>query len=84
MSENKNMVQRHGCIVCGKLFDVLAVYTHEDKLLDFTVTSHGGHALRSGTGNAEHQPIVACDTHTADEIEAAYQRWQSRAHESDE
>jgi len=24
------------------------------------------------------QPLVACDTHTTDEIESAYKRWLSR------
>jgi len=49
------------------------VYTPEDKLLDCTVTSPGGHIVPD-----EHQPLVACNTHTAEKIESAYKRWQSR------
>jgi hypothetical protein len=73
MSENKNAVEIHGCIVCARLFNILAVYTPNDKLVDYTVTSPGGHIVPD-----EHQPLVACDTHTPEEIDYAYKRWQSR------
>jgi hypothetical protein len=72
MSENKNVVEIHGCIVCAKLFNLLVVYNPQGKLLDCTVTSPGGQIVPD-----ERQPLVACDTHTAKEIESAYKRWQS-------
>ena len=73
MSENKNVVEMHGCIICARLFNVLAVYTPDDTLVDSSVTSSGGHSLPN-----RKQVLVACDTHTAEEIEAAYKRWLSR------
>jgi hypothetical protein len=73
MSENKDAVEIHGCIVCARLFNVLAVYTPGGKLVDCTVTSPGGHCVPN-----EEQVLVACDTHTAEDIEAAYKRWLSR------
>ena len=73
MSENKNAVEIHGCIVCAKLFNVLAVYTPSGLLVDCTVTSPGGHIVPD-----ERRPLVACDTHTAGEIESAYKKWQSK------
>jgi hypothetical protein len=72
MSENKNVVEIHGCIVCAKLFNVLAVYTLDGKLLDCTVTSPGGHIISD-----ERRLLVACNAHTAKEIETAYKRRQS-------
>jgi hypothetical protein len=72
-SENKNVVEMHGCIVCARIFNVLAVYTSDGRLVDCAVTSPGGHCV---TG--ERQPLVACDTHTAEEIETAHKRWQFR------
>ena len=72
-SKNKNVVEMHGCIVCARTFNVLAVYTSDGRLVDCAVTSPGGHCVPG-----EGQPLVACDTHTAEEIEAAYKRWQSR------
>lgn len=78
MSENKNAVEIHGCLVCAKLFNILAVYTPDGKLVDCTVTSPGGQIVPDAR-----QPLVACVTHTTEEIKAAYQRWQSRqAHAS--
>ena len=73
MSENKNSVEIHGCLVCAKLFNILAVYTPEGKLAGCAVTGPGGHCVPD-----EGQPLVACDTHTAEEIESAYKRWQFR------
>lgn len=73
MSENKNVVEMHGCIVCARTFNVLAVYTPDGQLMDCAVTGPGGHCVPG-----ERQPLVACDTHTAEEIETAHKRWQSR------
>lgn len=73
MSENKNVVEMHGCIVCAKIFNILAVHTPDGRLVDCTVTSPGGHCVPD-----ERRPLVACDTHSAEEIEAAYKRWKSR------
>ena len=74
MSGNKNVAEIHGCIVCAKLFNILAVYTPDDKLVSCTVTSPGGHIVPD-----EHRPLVACNIHTGDELRSAYGRWQFRA-----
>ena len=73
MSENKNVVEIHGCIVCARIFNILAVYTQDGKLVDCTVTSTDGHRVPD-----KQRPLVACDSHTAEEVEAAYKRWRSR------
>jgi hypothetical protein len=73
MTENKNVVELHGCIVCARLFNVLVVYTPDGGMLDCTVTSPGGHRVMD-----EHRPLVACDTHSAEVIERSYKRWQSK------
>ena len=72
MSENKNVTEIHGCIVCAKLFNILVVYTSEGKFLDCTVTSPGGHIVPD-----KRRPLVACDSHTTEEIKSAYNRRQS-------
>ena len=72
MSENKNVVEIHGCIVRAKLFDILAVYDPDGRLVDCVVTSPGGHIVPD-----EQRPLVACDTHPEEKIESAHQRWQS-------
>jgi hypothetical protein len=32
-SENKNVVEMHGCIVCARIFNILAVYTPDGRLV---------------------------------------------------
>lgn len=71
-SENKNVVEIHGCVVCAKRFNILAVYFPDGRLLGCTVTGPGGRIVPD-----EGQPLVACNTHTAEDIESAYKRWQS-------
>ena len=72
-TESKTVGEIHGCLVCARVFNILAVYTPDGKLMDCTVTSPGGQIVPDAQ-----QPLVACDTHTTDEIESAYKRWQSR------
>jgi len=63
----------HGCIVCARIFNILAVYAPDGRLVDCTVTSPGGHRVPD-----VQRPLVACITHSTAEIEAAYKRWLSR------
>jgi hypothetical protein len=70
-SENRNTVEMHGCIVCARIFNILAVYTPDGRLVGCTVTSPGGHRVPD-----EQRPLVACNTHSAAEIETAYKRWR--------
>jgi hypothetical protein len=72
-SENKYIVEMHGCIVCARIYNILAVSTPDGRLVDCAVTSPGGHCVPD-----EQRPLVACDTHTTGEIEIAYKRWKSR------
>jgi hypothetical protein len=72
-SENKKTVELHGCIVCARTFNILAVYSPDGRLVDCTVISPGGHRVPD-----DQRPLVACDTHSAGEIDTAYKRWQSR------
>jgi hypothetical protein len=73
MVENNNRTETHGCIVCARLFNVLAVYSPDKHLINCTVTSPGGHHVYNSA-----QPLVACDSHTTAAIEKAYKRWISR------
>ncbi len=66
MSNNRNAAEQHGCIVCGKLYSMLVVYSPGGQLVDCTVTSAGGHRVRDA-----HRPLVACNSHSAGEIETA-------------
>jgi len=53
---------------------ILAIYTPDGRLVDCTVTSPGGGQIVPD----QRQPLVACEAHTIEEIEIAYQRWRAR------
>jgi len=72
-SENIYKTEFHGCIVCAKIYNILAVYTPNGNLLDCAITSPGGHRVHD-----ERHPLVACDTHPVEKVEAAYKRWQTK------
>lgn len=60
-------VEQHGCIVCGKMHTLKVTYGPTGKIEECQVTSLDGHCL-PGTD----RPIVACNTHSQAEIEAAF------------
>ena len=72
-SGNTKATEMHGCIVCGRIFNLLTVYAPDGHLVGCVVTSPGGRPVLD-----ERRPLAACDTHSAGEIEAAYKRWQAR------
>mgnify|MGYP006993457535 CR=1 FL=1 len=73
VSENDKIMERHGCVVCARLFNILVVHAPDGMLVDCAVTDPGGHCLPNNG-----QPLAACDTHSAEEIDRAYRRWQAR------
>ena len=54
MSKNRNAVELHGCIVCTRLFNILAVYAPNGSLVGCTVTASGGHIVPD-----KNQPLLA-------------------------
>ena len=66
MADNSNVVEQHGCIVCGKVYQVLVEYAPDGQLVDCTVTSPGGRRVPDALW-----PLVACDKHKQVEIETA-------------
>ena len=68
MPNNTNKVEQHGCIVCGRLYNLLVIYDPAGRMLACTVTSPGGHVVPNK------RPLVACDTHTEEQIELAVNR----------
>lgn len=66
MSNNINVVEQHGCIVCGKIYNLLVIYDPDGRLVDCAVTSPGGKRVQDA-----HRPLVTCDRHTPAEIKAA-------------
>ena len=61
--------EMHGCIVCGKLYQLYVAYDSNGKYIDSKVMSAGGKAVKNAN-----RPLVACETHSEEEIERAVNR----------
>ena len=69
MPENITKVEMHGCIVCGKLYQLYVVYDPAGNFIGSQVMSAGGKTVEGAT-----RPLVACETHTDAQIERAVKR----------
>jgi len=66
MSNSHTKGETHGCIVCGKPYQLYVVYDAGGKFMDFKVMSTGAKPVKHA-----HRPLVACEKHSDDQIEAA-------------
>ena len=69
MSGNKTKGEMHGCIVCGKLYQLYVLYDSNGKYVGSKVMSAGGKSVNDKT-----RPLVACERHTDVEIARAVHR----------
>ena len=69
MPENKAKGEMHGCIVCGKLYQLYVLYDPHGKFIGSKVMSAGGKAVPDAK-----RPLVACERHTDEEIGRAMKR----------
>jgi hypothetical protein len=77
MAEAKG--ETHGCIVCGKLYQLYVVHDSEGKYLGSKVMTAGGKEV---TGYD--RPLVACETHSPDEIARAVERVYGRQYSEED
>lgn len=61
--------ETHGCIVCGKLYQLYVVHDSDGNYLGSKVMSAGGKEVK-GYG----RPLVACERHSEEEISRAVNR----------
>ena len=79
MSETKGKGEMHGCIVCGKLYQLIAVYDSNGKYIGSKVMSAGGKEVKGAS-----RPLVACEKHTEHEIGRAIERVFGKRQPEDE
>ena len=61
--------EMHGCIVCGKLYQLYVAYDSNGGYIGSKVMSAGGKVVQD-----VHRPLVACETHSDDDIQRAVKR----------
>ncbi|HRQ24630.1 MAG TPA: hypothetical protein PLF42_14485 [Anaerolineales bacterium] len=69
MTEKQVSTEPHGCIVCGKLYQMLVVRDAQGKFADAKIMSAGGRVV-----NYAKRPLAACESHSDEAVEAAVQR----------
>ncbi|HEX6269138.1 MAG TPA: hypothetical protein VFZ43_02790 [Anaerolineales bacterium] len=69
MTDTRTKGEMHGCIVCGKLYQLYVVHNAQGEYIGSKVMSAGGKEVK-GAG----RPLVACERHTEEEIERAVKR----------
>lgn len=79
MSEPSAKGEMHGCIVCGKLYQLYVVHDSDGNYLGSKVMTAGGKEVK-GAG----RPLVACETHSDAEIARAVERVYGRQSQDDE
>ncbi len=69
MSENKAKGEMHGCIVCGKLYQLLVVHDQQGNYVGSKVMTAGGREVKGFN-----RPLVACEKHGEVEVQRAVAR----------
>jgi hypothetical protein len=69
MAEKHTAGEMHGCIVCGRLYQLYVLYDAHGKFVGSKVMTPGGQSVPDPA-----RPLVACDRHSQAEIEAAVER----------
>lgn len=69
MTEKHTKGEMHGCVVCGKLYQLYVVTDASGKYVDAKVMSAGGKLVPNSK-----RPLVACETHADEQIESAVAR----------
>lgn len=79
MNEKHTKGEMHGCIVCGKLYQLYVVSDAQGIFMDCKVMSAGGRCVPN-----PRRPLVACEKHTDDDVKAAVIRTYGSQKEDDE
>ena len=79
MSETHVKGEMHGCIVCGKLYELYVIYDENGKFIASKVMSEGGRKVEH-----PHRPLVACESHSEAEVEAAVIRVYGEQNEDED
>jgi hypothetical protein len=79
MTENKAKGEMHGCIVCGKLYQLIVVHDSNGNFIGSKIMSAGGKEVKGAD-----RPLVACEKHTDEEIGRAVKRVFGDQHPDDE
>ncbi len=61
--------EMHGCVVCGKLYQLYVVYDAQGNFIGCKVMTPGGRVVPN-----PYRPLVACERHSVRDVELAVER----------
>jgi hypothetical protein len=70
----KMIGEQHGCVVCGRIYNLLVVYDKNDNLVDFKLFSGDGKRILGYK-----KPLVTCISHSENQIENALEKWEMKS-----
>jgi hypothetical protein len=79
MAEKHTKGEMHGCIVCGKLYQLYVVHDASGRYLDAKIMSAGGKLVPNAR-----RPLVACEAHSKEQIDHAVARVYASHKERDD
>ncbi|NOH03447.1 MAG: hypothetical protein HND47_16550 [Chloroflexi bacterium] len=79
MTENQVRGEMHGCIVCGKPYQLYIVLDVQGKFVDCKVMSAGGRVVPHPA-----RPLVTCEKHSEEEVESAVKRVYGKQEEDED
>jgi hypothetical protein len=79
MDDKQTKGEMHGCIVCGKLYQLYVVSDSKGKYVDAKLMSAGGRLVQH-----LRRPLVACDVHTDEQVQKAVERAYSPQKQDDD
>ena len=69
MTEKYTKGEAHGCIVCGKLYQLYVVNDVNGRYMDAKLMSAGGRLVPNAA-----RPLVACNSHSEEQVKKAVER----------
>lgn len=79
MNEKHTKGETHGCIVCGRLYHLYVVRDAQNNFIGCKVMSAGGRCVEHAK-----RPLVACETHSSEQVEAAVKRVYGKQDEEED
>jgi len=79
MSDTRAKGEMHGCIVCGKLYQLLVAYDENGNYIGSKVMSAGGREVKGAN-----RPLVACEKHSDEDVERAVGRVYGEGNKSED
>jgi hypothetical protein len=78
MTQKHTKGEMHGCIVCGRLYQLYVLYDEQGRFVDCKVMTAGGKRVAHSQ-----RALVACESHSPQQIETAVAKAYGKKEQDD-